>query len=104
MIKQYGWSDALAEAFAPHAHADHVPGRIVAHHRDGYQVATDEGELRAVPPRYTTFVRRAADRVQALPVIAANAAWSNGADTRSDSRLLQSNELQQPKRQSARRG
>jgi ribosome biogenesis GTPase len=47
LIKQYGWSDALAAAFAPHARAGHVPGRIVAQHRDGYQVATDEGELRA---------------------------------------------------------
>lgn len=109
MIKQYGWSDALAEAFAPHAHAGHIPGRIVAHHRDGYQVATDEGELRAVAsgrlmheaeeasppvvgdwvalslnpadgaatvhavlPRRTAFVRRAADSVQTLQVIAAN--------------------------------
>jgi ribosome biogenesis GTPase len=108
LIKQYGWSDALAEAFEPHARAGHVPGRIVAQHRDGYQVATDEGELRAkasgrlmhaaeeaehpavgdwvalslnptqgatlhaILPRRTAFVRRAADSVQTLQVIAAN--------------------------------
>jgi ribosome biogenesis GTPase len=109
LIKQYGWSDALDAAFAPHASADHIPGRIVAQHRDGYQVATDEGELRAVAsgrlmheaeeagyptvgdwvalalnpadgvatihavlPRRTAFVRRAADSVQTLQVIAAN--------------------------------
>ncbi|MET3667231.1 ribosome small subunit-dependent GTPase A [Caulobacter sp. 1776] len=47
MIKQYGWSDALAKAFEPHARAGRVPGRIIAQHRDGYEVATDEGELRA---------------------------------------------------------
>lgn len=47
MITHYGWSDALAKAFAPHARAGRVPGRIIAQHRDGYEVATDEGELRA---------------------------------------------------------
>jgi ribosome biogenesis GTPase len=47
LIKQYGWSDLLAEAFAPHARVGHVPGRVVVQHRDGYLVATDEGELRA---------------------------------------------------------
>jgi ribosome biogenesis GTPase len=49
LIAQYGWSDALAEAFAPHAQAGHAPGRVVLQHRDGYVVATDEGELRAKP-------------------------------------------------------
>lgn len=47
MIAQYGWSDLLALAFAPHAQAGHTPGRIVVQHRDGYLVATDQGELRA---------------------------------------------------------
>ena len=47
MIEQYGWSDLLARAFAPLAHDGLTPGRIVAQHRDGYRVATDEGELRA---------------------------------------------------------
>lgn len=109
LIKQYGWSDAMAGAFTPHAHAGHIPGRVVAQHRDGYQVVTDDGELRAkasgrlfheagnvdhpavgdwvalafdvaehaatihaVLPRRTAFVRRAADSVQTLQVIAAN--------------------------------
>jgi ribosome biogenesis GTPase len=47
LIKQYGWSDQLARAFEPHARAGHVPGRVVVQHRDGYLVATDEGELHA---------------------------------------------------------
>ncbi|MET0338560.1 MAG: ribosome small subunit-dependent GTPase A [Caulobacter sp.] len=99
----------MAEAFAPHIGGGHVPGRVVAQHRDGYEVVTDEGELRAKPtgrlfheareadhptvgdwvalslnpaggpatihavlPRRTAFVRRAADSVQSLQVIAAN--------------------------------
>lgn len=47
LITQYGWSDLLAQAFAPQARAGHIPGRVVVQHRDGYVVATDEGELRA---------------------------------------------------------
>ncbi|MDP1598587.1 ribosome small subunit-dependent GTPase A [Phenylobacterium sp.] len=47
LIQQYGWSDALALEFAPHAAAGHVPGRIVVQQRDGYLVLTDEGEMRA---------------------------------------------------------
>jgi ribosome biogenesis GTPase len=47
LIEQYGWSDLLARAFAPHARDGLVPGRIVVQHRDGYLVATTEGELRA---------------------------------------------------------
>jgi ribosome biogenesis GTPase len=47
LIEQYGWSDLLVRAFAPHARAGHIPGRVVVHHRDGYLIATDEGELRA---------------------------------------------------------
>lgn len=47
MIDAYGWSDLLAQAFAPHADAGLLPGRIVVQHRDSYLVATDEGELRA---------------------------------------------------------
>ena len=47
LIQHYGWSDALARAFAPHAQAGYIPGRIVVQQRNGYLVATDEGELRA---------------------------------------------------------
>jgi ribosome biogenesis GTPase len=49
VIKQYGWSDPLARAFEPHASAGYVPGRVVIQQRNGYWVATDEGELRAKP-------------------------------------------------------
>ena len=37
----------MAQDFAPHAGAGHTPGRIVVQHRDGYLVATNDGELRA---------------------------------------------------------
>jgi ribosome biogenesis GTPase len=47
LITQYGWSDLLAQAFAQHARAGHIPGRVVVQQRDGYLVATDQGELRA---------------------------------------------------------
>ena len=47
MIEQYGWSDLLAAAFAPHARAGHTPGRVVLQQRDGYLVMTDGGEVRA---------------------------------------------------------
>ena len=109
MIQQYGWSDLLAQAFAPHADAGHVPGRIVVQHRDGYLAAADGGELRAkvsgrllheaseaghpavgdwvalsrnpvdgastihaILPRRTALVRRAADSLRKVQVIAAN--------------------------------
>lgn len=47
LIQSYGWSDSLTLAFAPHARAGHVPGRIIVQQRDGYQVVTDQGEMRA---------------------------------------------------------
>jgi len=47
LIEHYGWSDLLAAAFAPLAGAGHIPGRVVVQQRDGYLVATDQGELRA---------------------------------------------------------
>jgi ribosome biogenesis GTPase len=47
LIEQYGWSDLLRQAFAPYARGGSTPGRIVTQQRDGYLVATDEGELRA---------------------------------------------------------
>jgi len=47
LIEQYGWSDALAATFAPHAQAGYAPGRVILQHRDGYRVATQEGEFRA---------------------------------------------------------
>lgn len=47
LITQYGWSDALARDFKPHARAGYVPGRVVVQRRDGYLVTADRGELRA---------------------------------------------------------
>jgi ribosome biogenesis GTPase len=109
LIEQYGWSDELRQAFAPHAGEGHVPGRVIVQHRDAYLVVTEEGELtaelsgrlrheareaghpavgdwvalapnpadgvatiHAILPRRTTFVRRAADSLQSLQIIAAN--------------------------------
>ncbi|ALL13217.1 ribosome small subunit-dependent GTPase A [Caulobacter henricii] len=109
MIDHYGWSDALARDFEPHARAGYRPGRVIVQRRSAFGVATDQGELRAKPsgrllheageggvpvvgdwvalvpnpseglatihavlPRRTAFVRRAADSVQTLQVIAAN--------------------------------
>ncbi len=47
LIEHYGWSDDLAREFAQTALPGHIPGRIVVQHRDGYEVVTEEGELRA---------------------------------------------------------
>jgi ribosome biogenesis GTPase len=47
LIEHYGWSDLLAREFADQALPGHIPGRIIVQHRDGYEVVTDEGELRA---------------------------------------------------------
>ncbi|HVI32708.1 ribosome small subunit-dependent GTPase A [Phenylobacterium sp.] len=46
VIDQYGWSEELARAFAPHARAGRMPGRVVVQHRDGYVLVTEAGELR----------------------------------------------------------
>jgi len=109
LIGQYGWSTSLASAFEPHERAGHTPGRIILHQRDGYVVATDNGEIRAKVsgrlrheageighpavgdwvalsfgaqertatihaflPRRTAFVRRAADSMRKLQILAAN--------------------------------
>lgn len=47
MIEQYGWSDTLAQAFAPYAAEGRAPGRVVIQHRDSYVVMAEDGELRA---------------------------------------------------------
>jgi ribosome biogenesis GTPase len=47
LIQSYGWSEALQNAFAPHAALGLQPGRIVAQHRGLYDIVTDEGELTA---------------------------------------------------------
>lgn len=109
MIENYGWSASLAGEFEPQARAGHAPGRVILQQRDGYLVATDDGELRAkvsgrlrheakeiglpavgdwvalsvslsdrkavihaILPRRTAFVRRAADSMQRLQILAAN--------------------------------
>jgi len=44
MINDFGWSDALQAAFAPHAAAGLSPARVIAHHRGLWRLATDAGE------------------------------------------------------------
>ncbi len=44
MIKEFGWSDALQAAFAPHAAAGMSPARVVAHHRGLWRLVTDTGD------------------------------------------------------------
>lgn len=56
-----GWSAALADAFAPHAADDLVPGRVALEHTHIYRVVTADGELLA---RVSGRLRhRAASRV-----------------------------------------
>ncbi|WP_203073085.1 ribosome small subunit-dependent GTPase A [Falsiroseomonas ponticola] len=108
-IDEHGWSDAWRDAFAPHARAGHIPGRIIVQQREYNLVITEAGVLNArlsgrlrhearegghpaagdwvalaakpaegtatihaVLPRRTAFIRRAADSVRTLQVIAAN--------------------------------
>ena len=44
MIDDFGWSDALQAAFAPHAAAGWSPARVVAHHRGLWRLVTAIGE------------------------------------------------------------
>ncbi|MBC7769667.1 MAG: ribosome small subunit-dependent GTPase A [Phycisphaerales bacterium] len=44
MINDFGWSDALQAAFAPHVAAGLTPARVVAHHRGLWRLVTDAGE------------------------------------------------------------
>ncbi len=44
MIKEFGWSHALHDAFEPHAAAGLSPARVVAHHRGLWRLVTREGE------------------------------------------------------------
>ena len=47
MIERYGWTDALRQAFGPHAARGLVPGRVIIQRRSHYVVVTDEGEVSA---------------------------------------------------------
>jgi len=47
LLETYGWSDALQRAFAPHAAAGLVPGRVILQQRGLHGLATATGELRA---------------------------------------------------------
>ena len=47
-MQAYGWSPEWEAAFLASGHTG-VPGRVVAHHRDGYRVVTPGGEITAHP-------------------------------------------------------
>jgi ribosome biogenesis GTPase len=47
LITDYGWSDALQQAFEPHAERGLVPGRVTQQQRGRYLIVTDLGELAA---------------------------------------------------------
>ena len=47
LIDAYGWTEALRLAFAPHARAGLIPGRIVVQQREANLVATELGTLSA---------------------------------------------------------
>ena len=43
-IEDFGWNDALATAFAPHAAEGLAPARVTAHHRGLWRLMTRDGE------------------------------------------------------------
>ena len=45
-LNDLGWDETFAEAFAAHAAAGLVPGRVAVQHRGAYDVLTEHGELR----------------------------------------------------------
>jgi ribosome biogenesis GTPase len=47
LIEDYGWSDALREAFAPHAARGWSPARVIVQHRDRYRLLAEAGEIAA---------------------------------------------------------
>ncbi len=47
MIELYGWSNALGQAFAPHAARGLTPARVTIQHRGQWIVVSDDGELTA---------------------------------------------------------
>ncbi|HXQ46709.1 MAG TPA: ribosome small subunit-dependent GTPase A [Caulobacteraceae bacterium] len=47
MIEDFGWSETLQHAFAPHAARGLEPGRVVVQQRGLYTTLTDHGELAA---------------------------------------------------------
>ena len=100
MLTSYGWTEQLQQEFALHAAEGLVPARVIAQHRSGYRLITEEGEadgqalasagwpvtgdwlaidsgqdpfaIRHILPRSSTFVRRAAGTARDGQVVAAN--------------------------------
>jgi ribosome biogenesis GTPase len=65
-IASLGWSEALADAFQPHADAGLRPGRVAIQHRGAYVLLAEEGEVWA---GITGRLRHAADSVAELPAV-----------------------------------
>jgi ribosome biogenesis GTPase len=49
LINDYGWSEALQHAFAPHAARGLMPGRVIVQQRGLFHLASPRGELVAEP-------------------------------------------------------
>jgi ribosome biogenesis GTPase / thiamine phosphate phosphatase len=47
LLHEYGWNESFASAFAEHASAGRIPGRVVLEHTHIYRVATAAGETLA---------------------------------------------------------
>lgn len=65
MIEDFGWSDELQTAFAPHAARGLLPGRVTVQQRDLYTLAGPDGELRARLTGRLAFTAAAGE----LPVV-----------------------------------
>jgi len=66
-LKEWGWDESRAEAFAPHAEAGRVPGRVVRQDRGAFELQLEEG---ARPAEATGRLRRAMERGEAeMPAV-----------------------------------
>jgi ribosome biogenesis GTPase len=65
-IASFGWGDALADEFQPHADAGLRPGRVAIQHRGAYVLLTEDGEVWA---GIRGRLRHAADSTADLPAV-----------------------------------
>lgn len=66
ILRDLGWDDGWAAAFAPWAAQGHVPGRVTVRHPGQYDVLTAEGEVAA---RIKGRLRSTAETWAALPTV-----------------------------------
>lgn len=65
-LEDYGWSDALSEAFAPHAAEGREPGRVFLQHNRIYLLYTSTGEVSAETTGRLRFHARGARDLPAV--------------------------------------